>query len=183
MLIILTISDDGQSIICEIYEKHHRRMLYTATNILGSARGEEAVHDVFVKLIEKFDKNNISNLADKPGLFFVIVVRNHSLDLLKRENATASLDDEDSDMFISSLVDPETALLDNEGHDMLVALIRRMKPTIRQILEYKYIVEYSNKEIAEIMGISQSAVSSRIDKAKKRLREMLKNEEVYNNEY
>ena len=31
-------------------------MLYTATRILGTERGEEAVHDVFVKFIEKYEE-------------------------------------------------------------------------------------------------------------------------------
>ena len=50
----------------------------------GQERGEEAVHDVFVKIIEKYE-NNIGDLCDKPGRFFVIIVRNHSINVLKKE--------------------------------------------------------------------------------------------------
>jgi len=49
-----------------------------AIQILGKERGEDAVHDVFVKLIEKFE-NNPEDLRDKPGQYWVIMVRNHSL--------------------------------------------------------------------------------------------------------
>ena len=44
---------------------------------------------------------------------------------------------------------------------------------MREIIEYKYILDYSNKEIAVELNISQSAVSSRLDRAKKVLRSKL----------
>lgn len=183
MFFLLVISEDGRAIICGIYDKHYKRMLYTATQMLGINRGEEAVHDVFMKLIEKFGENTES-LGDKPGQYFVVLVRNHSIDLLRKERITLELfddEDENSDIFKDNIIDPEETLIENEAADRLVSLIRRLKPAARQILEYKYIAEYSNKEIADIMGISQTAVSTRIDKAKKRLREILESEEALDN--
>jgi len=169
LIIILTISDAGQRIICQIYDKHLGRMIYTATKILGSARGEDAVHDVFVKMIEKFE-NNIEDLGDKPGQFFVILARNHSLNILNKDKFDfVELDDEDVFQLSES---SEDVLLQRDSFERLVALIRQLKPDTRRILESKYISGYTNKEIAETMGISQTAVSTRIDKAKKKLREM-----------
>lgn len=55
-MFLMLILDGGQNIIAAIYGKHYRRMLYVASNILGQARGEEALHDVFVKLVEKYQK-------------------------------------------------------------------------------------------------------------------------------
>jgi RNA polymerase sigma-70 factor (ECF subfamily) len=178
LIFVFVISDDGRSIICEIYDKHYKRMLYTATQILGQERGEDAVHDVFVKLIDKFE-NNSENYGDKPGQYFVIIVRNHSLNILKKDRLDFLPFPEelsDQDIFRSSVADPEETLLGNEAVERLVSLIRRLTPATRQVLEYRFIEGYSNIEIAEILGISQSAVSSRIDKAKKRLRELLERE-------
>ena len=172
MIIILTISDEGRNIISHIYDKHHKRMLYIATQLLGSARGEDAVHDIIVKLLEKFE-NNAEELVDKPALFFVVLVRNHSLNLLKKVNfELVEFDDEimkDDDIFQSG-TNPEDILLEQDAFERLVALIRLLKTDTRQILENKYILGYTNKDIAHMMGISQTAVSTRIDKAKKKLR-------------
>ena len=178
MIFILTISDDGRSIICKIYEKHHKRMLYTAAQILGKDRAEEAVHDVFVKLIEKFE-NNSKEYGDKPGQYFVITVRNHSLNILKRERIEfLSLEEDQAgdDIFQSDDAGPEETLLGDEAIERLAALIQRLTPAARQVLEYRFIEGYSNIEIAKILGISQSAVSTRIDKARKRLKELLESE-------
>jgi RNA polymerase sigma-70 factor (ECF subfamily) len=159
-------------------------MLYIATEILGAACAEDAVQDVFVKLMEKFDEKNFADLCDKPGRFFVIVTRNHSLNLFAKANMERSLFDkenEEEDIFSMTTPDPETILLDNEADDKLVALIRRLKPTVRQLLEYRYIIGYSNKEIAEIFGVSQTLISTQIERAKKRLKEMLQDEMVIHN--
>ena len=182
MVFMLIISDHGRSIICEIYNKNYKRMIYTATQILGREGGEEAVHDVFAKLIEKFE-NNAEDLADKPGQFFVIVVRNHSLNLLKKGRLELLPFEDD---FIGGALshppvhNPEEILLNEEAVEALASLIRRLSPATRQALEYKYIEGYSNTEISEMLNISESAVSTRISKARKRLKEMLESEGTAN---
>jgi RNA polymerase sigma-70 factor (ECF subfamily) len=180
LLIILTISEDGRAVLRALYEKQHRKMLYTATQLLGKKRGEEAVHDVFVKIIEKFE-NNFEELCDKPGQYFVIMARNHSINLLKKEKLRLipfEAEMMNGDIFQTPFVNPEDAALDAEANDRLTALIRRLTPITRQILEYKYIMEYSNKEIAELLGVSQSVVSTRIERAKSKLKELLESEEA-----
>ena len=186
MLFLLILSDDGQNIISGIYSKYHRRMLYTAIQLLGKNRGEEAVHDVFVKIMEIIEKK-ADYFGDKPGQYFVVMVRNHSLNILKKERAEYLPLDEgfpesDRDMFQTPVKDPEGALVEEEAVERLVSLIRQLTPATRQVMEYKYIEEYSNIEIADILGISQSAVSTRINKARKQLKELLEGEVSANDE-
>jgi RNA polymerase sigma-70 factor (ECF subfamily) len=169
------ISDDGQSIIYEIYSRHYKKMLYTAAQILGKEGGEDAVHDVFVKLIEKFT-NKVEYLGDKPGQYFVIIVRNHSLNVLRQNKSISIPLDEELLSETESLPtasSSEDALLDDVAVEILAAHIRRLPPSMRQILELRFIEGYSNIEIAEMLGISQSAVSTSINKARNRLKELL----------
>jgi len=148
--------------------------------MLGKERGEEAVHDVFARIIEKYDKNKF-DLGDKPGQYFVIMIRNHSINILRKEKMeTIPLDDD----FVENIshqtekLNPEEALIENEATENLAKLIRQLTPATRQVLEYRFIEGYSNIEIAKMLGISQSAVSTRIDKAKKRLKELMGIEEA-----
>ena len=176
------ISENGNNVFYVIYNKHYKRMLYTATQILGKERGEEAVHDVFVKLIEKFKEcSNI--LGDKPGQFFVIVVKNHSLNLLKKGSLNIiSFEDEilDNDIQNHNVWSPEDALLNNEAIEQLTLNIRKLTPAMRQVLELRYIEGYTNKEIADLLGVSESNVSTAIYKARKRLKDMLESGVVSN---
>jgi len=186
MFFVLVISDDEQNIIYDLYTKHHKRMLYAATQILGKERGEEAVHDVFVRIVEKYCDNSL-NLGDKPGQYFVIMIRNHSINILRKEKIeTISLDEEFAENIILESVqnvqfaelNPEDALIDNEATEKLAMLIRQLPPAMRQVLEYRFIEGYSNIEIAGLLGISQSAVSTAVNKARKRLKELMGIEEV-----
>ena len=167
---MLIIIDDDKEIVAAVYEKNYNRMLYAATKILGGYRGEEAVHDVFLTLMEKF-KKNIADLRDKPALFFVIVVRNHSINLLGKKKVE-EVPLHDDNIFIEGM-NLDELIISGDREAVLIELIRALEPTMREILEYKYILDYSNKEIAGELSISQSAVSSRIDRAKKALRRKL----------
>ena len=160
-------------------------MLYTAAQILGKDRSEDAVHDVFIKIVDKYDENQ-QNFGDKPGQYFVIMVKNHSLNILKKEKLVLlPLEEEflEGEVFQTSTPSPEDSLVEGEAIDRLVTLIQQLTPATRQVMEYRYIAGYTNIEIADLLGVSQSAVSTRIDKAKKKLREILESEEVSGNEH
>ena len=178
MIYLMVIDEDGQSVVCQVYDKHFKKMLFTSTQILGRERGEDAVHDVFVKIIEKFEKN-IGDLCDKPGRYFVIIVRNHSINILKKERMEATPIEniiEDDDISDYTADGPEEVVINDDAEETLTAYIRRLSPTVRQAFEYRYIEGYSNIEIAGILGITQSAVSTKIERARKRLKEMIESE-------
>jgi len=184
MIFVFVISDDDRNIVYEIYSKYHKRMLYIASQILGKERGEEAVHDVFVKIMDKHNSID-QNLGDKPGLYFVVMTRNHALNILKKEiKDNLPLDGafESGDIFQQSKLSPEEILLSTDTMNRLVSLIRMLTPATRQLLEYRFIEGYSNIEIARLLGISQSAVSTGINKARTRLKELIEREEALNHE-
>jgi RNA polymerase sigma-70 factor (ECF subfamily) len=172
----MVISDDGESFITIIYEKYYDRMLYIAAEILGKQRGEEAVQDVFVKLIDECE-NNFEKLRDKQGQYFVIMAKNHSIDIFRKEKgADLSYNDEIAADDIMNTVSPtpEDNFIKAEGNEYLDSLISRLNPIMREILEYKFVLDYSNKEISEKLGLSESAVSSRINRAVNKLKKCLR---------
>jgi len=133
------------------------------------------VHDVFEKIIERFT-GKFQILGDKPSLYFVIMVKNHSLNIMQKEKMDIIPLEEDlieGDIFRSTELSPEATLLNKEAVDNLTVLIRQLSPKIRMIFEYRYIEGYTNIEIAELLGISQSSVSTAINKAKTRLKELI----------
>jgi RNA polymerase sigma factor, sigma-70 family len=168
-MFLILLLDEDQNIIAAIYEKNQRIMLYTASQILGEDDGEEALHDAFVYLLERY-KGRIAELRNKPKVYFVLVVKSLSISVArKNKTITLELDDE----IFSTQESLEQEFLIKEAEEQLVKLIQSLNPVMSEILEYKYIMDYSNKEIADLLEISMSAVSSRIDRAKKALKEKL----------
>ena len=178
MFIIVYVTEDGSSIICEIFEKHYDKMLYKARRMVGEAHAEDVVQDAFAKLIEKFGKNNYADLSDKPVLYFVIMVRNLSINILKKEGRIEFMPIDDEDVFISPLDSPEETLLNSEALDRLTYLIGQLKPAARQLIDYRYVSGYSNTEIAKELGVSKEVVADRMYKVKKLLKEMLEKEKA-----
>ena len=75
------------------------------------------------------------------------------------------LPQEDWDTFSADVNDPI-------GYNELVQLFSRLPPTYRAVLEMRMINDYSGKEIAVHLGISESAVNTRISRGRILLREL-----------
>jgi len=66
--------------------------------------------------------------------------------------------------------DPLGWLLAEERRDQIRAAVTRLSPRDAEILLLKYTESWSYRELAEHLGISQSAVEARLHRARKRLR-------------
>ena len=63
-----------------------------------------------------------------------------------------------------------------DGYGRILALIRAMPETYRAALEMRFVLEMEYKEIAKVIGISETAVTARISRGRKLLIEKLKGE-------
>lgn len=61
-------------------------------------------------------------------------------------------------------------------YNRLVAVIRSMPENYRTVFELKYVLEYSNIEIAKVLGITEDAVAARIYRGRKKLIKLLEKE-------
>ena len=175
LLLILILSDADNEILYAIYTKNKRRLLRVAKSYMGD-RAEDVIHDVFISLAEKFE-NGIEKLCDKQDYYFVTIVKNRSIDILRREsNAEVITIDEDEFVFIDDSNQPDKHVLNQDDIERMMQYLDALKPKYREILEYKYLLGYANHEIAEQLGISVSVVSTRTQRALAQLRERFEKE-------
>lgn len=156
--------------LVSIYEQYHAAMERTAMRILRSnADAEDAVQNAFVRVICNFQK--IDEIpCEKLRPWLITIVKNEALMLLRKRKPTVSLDE---------LACPEPRTEDKSGCRELIELIRTMPETYRAVLELKLISGYKDAEIAKMLGISETAVSSRFSRGRKMLREILEKEGIY----
>jgi RNA polymerase sigma-70 factor (ECF subfamily) len=69
--------------------------------------------------------------------------------------------------------DPESRYVRRESQKMLRQAIHRLPPVFRDVIELRQAKDYSIQEIAQSLGISVSAVKSRLSRAKSALRTSL----------
>mgnify|MGYP004551522657 FL=1 len=156
-------SEEDKRRFTELYEENHVRAEQTALRILKDPHdAEDAVQNAFVQVIHHFDK--ISEIPCKKLEFWIIsIVKNEALMILRRNQK--ELPQEDWDNFSADVNDPI-------GYNELVQLFSRLPPTYRAVLEMRMINDYSGKEIAVHLGISESAVNTRISRGRILLREL-----------
>jgi RNA polymerase sigma factor (sigma-70 family) len=68
---------------------------------------------------------------------------------------------------------PEESCIQNALEDELDHAIRNLSPTLRAVMQIRYREDASLSEIAEILGISESAVKSRLVRARSKIRRHL----------
>ena len=99
--------------------------------------------------------------------WLAVVVKHMSLDILRRQQREVPLE--------GSVPEPAAPADEGEFH-ALVALIRGMPEEYRQVLELRFVAEWSLAEISEALGIRVSTVKTRIFRGRKLLIEQLRKE-------
>lgn len=163
-----------------VWETASSYMYREAYKILqDNYEAEDAVMDAMCRIIKNEEKfcglecNEIRALA-------VIYVRNTAIDIYRRRrNQPYPIDEENSpeqrDEFSLS---PEDIIVSNDGAEALYKAICSLPDAMRDVLLLKYHYDYANSEIAEVLGLVNGTVRTRISRARKMLSEKLKGEGI-----
>lgn len=165
-----------------LYERFHHTMLHVAFCILhDQSLAEDAVHDAFLRMIKstKFSSENLYGLeCHKQRAYVVIVVRNAAIDLFRRRKNQAELPlPEYGDILRSDDQLPDQLVIDHETSISLWAAVNGMNPASRDALILHVVYGFSGREIAGILGLSETAVRARIHRGKKQLLSMMEGEQ------
>ena len=165
-LAVLESEADKEEFI-EIYNQYHGLIEKTAIRILKNQQdAEDAVQNTFVQIIRHFEK--VFEIDCKNLPFWIIsIAKNESLIILRKKNRTTLLEDWES---ISKEAESVT-----EYHE-LVRLFSKLPETYSAALEMHFLLDYSGKEIAQKLDISESAVNTRISRGRALLREIIEKE-------
>lgn len=163
-------SDEERQRFIEIYEQYHERMERVALRILEKQHDtEDAVQNAFLQIIRHFEKIPTIPCEELP-FWLISIVKNESLMILRKRRNIVPL--EDWDGF-------EKSIDDISEYMELVELFRQLPETYRIVLEMKILIGYTDKEIAQQLGISETAVSSRASRGRSLLRKHVEKEEVH----
>ncbi len=152
----------------QIYQKYRGLMYHVADNILHNSQdAEDAVHNAFLRIIKHFSKFRDAPAQDvAPQL--VVITKNEAISILRKKKDAAPLEDRED----------FTETLDAvAGYHGLVDSFRRLPQTYRAAMEMK-LLGYSDGEIAAKLGLSKTAVSTRISRGRRLLRDIVKREGV-----
>lgn len=162
-----------------IYKEFYRRaFLFTKSYVHNELIAEDIVSEALIKLWEQIKIQDIAN----PAAFLLTLLRNKSLDVLRHESIKGrALDeiknahDEELNLRISLLesCDPEE-LFTTEIKQILTETLSRQSELTQSIFKMSRFENKSNKEIADITGLTVKSVEYHITKLLKILKVSLK---------
>ena len=163
--------------IADIYEEHRYSCLHIAKGITKNQQtAEDSVQDAFIEVIK--NKEKIFALDCNFLLpYIVTIVKHKCFDIMKKQNRISDTPIDELELEIDSGEIPvDDKVISQMGYDRLVELISGLHENYRTVIEMKYILELSIKEIADELDISQENVKVRIHRAKSQLRKLLGSE-------
>lgn len=162
---------DKDKLIHDIYEKYHKMMFYVAHNILQDEMwAEDAVQEAMIRIMNNSSK--IEHLDDnRTKRMIVVITKNIAIDIYrKRMKQFQNETDIESHGELTDFTSSNDILFDDGQFEILQGI-----PSIyMDVLLLKYASEYSNKEISQILNISEINVRKRLSRGKKIIKHRLK---------
>ena len=151
--------------------RYQRPIFNAAFWILKSQEdARDVAQMVFLKVAEHLDE------FDSQHRFFSWIYRiavNESLNLLRRNGHEEALDEE-VELPDPHGADPEAHVRDIERTRSIERALTGMSAMDRTVIVLRHFSECSYQEIAQILGVDEKTVKSRLFEARHRLRELLK---------
>jgi len=189
--LIKAAQSDKERHFADLYRYAWPHVLYFATGLLkGRDESEDLAQRVFLYLYEHVEEIRnpqaglayINRVTTSIGQNLLVSKRRYmesSLEGLYEKYGLDSdgmppeltLDELQQGPLQSSI--PGSNLKDEEHYRRVYDLVLELPETLRECVFLRYWGEYHNKEIADILGVSENVVAVRLKRARKRLREEL----------
>ncbi|MBX2991660.1 MAG: RNA polymerase sigma factor [Bacteroidetes bacterium] len=149
--------------LAHLYSRYKVHLFRFCLHLLkNEAQAEDAVHDTFVKICN--GAHTVGNPGSFRGWIFQIA-RNEALMNLRQRKASS--DDGLDDVWDEET--PLTLLVDKDISGIVHQMMSRLRIEYREVLMLREYEQLSYTEIARITGATESAVKSRLFKARQAL--------------
>ena len=162
-----------------IYLSYRKQMFIVARGILqNDADAEDAVHDVFFR-IASGSWETVCRIENETDLrnYLLKAVRNRALSLLSRSAKKDVALDDPAQENVDRTEDETFALVcANMEETRLLRAIEKLPESYRDVLYYRFVLQFSAVETARAMELSVAAARKRIQRGKQKLLELLEEE-------
>ena len=166
-----------------LVRRHQRKLLAVA---LRSSRVREDAEDVVQQSLQKafFHLHKFEGKSSFSTWLTRITI-NEGLIVLRHRRGLSEVSTEDSDsdggektsfelQIPYSAPSPENNYLQHEQNRIVSSAVKQLNPRIRKAIELRDLGELSTKETARALGVSMSAVETRVFRGRRKLRESLR---------
>ena len=150
---------------CErLYRENRERVLRFLLHLTGDVElARDLVQETFARYLSRYGRD-----SEQLGLLFTIA-RNAGLDALRRRRTSPLPERETAD----PRRDPEHQLIDRQEMDRVLAAIRRLDDTDRQLVAFLATGTFSYREIGRLLDLSETNVKVRVHRARLKLKALM----------
>lgn len=163
---------DAYAELVYTYQNPVYNLCYRMLGERGEA--EDAAQEAFLRAYLNLSRYDQSRSFKT---WILSIASNYCIDRLRRRRLLwLSLDDEpvaDRLALHSDDPEPEPAMLNNEYSQVIQGMLNDLSPDYRAVVVLRYWYDYSYAEIADIMDTTESAVKSRLFRARQALAEKM----------
>jgi len=156
----------------QLYKLYYRPMYSICMRIINNeTEAEDVMQEAFLNAFKKIDtyKGEVSF-----GAWLKKIIINRSLDHLKKKKVKFEEINEKTNQIIDYQMETKEVNV-----QVIKDAIQKLPDGYRVVLSLFLIEGYDHEEISEILGISNSSSRTQYLRAKNKLRELLKDKEIY----
>jgi RNA polymerase sigma-70 factor (ECF subfamily) len=153
-----------------LYARHNVRVFRFLMRIVGNeAAAEDLLNEVFVDVWRNASRFEARSQA---STWILAIARYKALASLRRRPLD-ELDDDAYESIEDTADDPEVSVQKIERSAILQDCLKQLSTAHREVVDLVYYHEQSIDEVAEIIGVPQSTVKTRVFYARKRIAELM----------
>ena len=154
-----------------LYARHHVRVYrFVLRLVRNEATAEDLISEVFLDVWRQAGRFEGRSAVTT---WLLAIARFKALSAL-RGRKEAELDDEMAEAVEDTSDDPEVAMQKKDTGEILRKCLTKLSAEHKEIIDLVYYHEKSVEEVAEIVGIPENTVKTRMFYARKKLAELLK---------
>ena len=154
-----------------LFARHHVRVYrFVLRLVRDQTKAEDLISEVFLDVWRQAGKFEARSAV---STWLLAIARYKALSALRRR-PDEELDEEAAAAIEDTADNPEVALEKKDKGEILRKCLTALSPEHREIIDLVYYHEKSVEEVAEIVGIPENTVKTRMFYARKRLSELLK---------
>ena len=152
-------------LLTRIYEDYHRQMEYVAYGVLQNRQdAEDAVQDAFLSLNAHLD--TLVGMEEFRIYYYVTETARHkAIDLLRRRRNSIPFD-EIAESFLTDYSDFTEELATRDAADEMLNFIRGLPAHYRDVLSLCYVNGLNSRQIAEMLGRSDTTVRKQLQRGR-----------------
>lgn len=154
-----------------LFARHHVRVYRFVLRLVGDpGKAEDLISEVFLDVWRQAGR---FEGRSQVSTWLLSIARFKALSAL-RKRPDAELDEETAGAIEDTADTPEVAIQKKDKSQALRECLKSLSPEHREVIDLVYYHEKSIEEVAEIVGIPENTVKTRMFYARKRLSELLK---------